>query len=464
MSGIKQKAYLIFILTALMSGTINGQKMPAKKRYLSIGDTIPDVLLKTINYSKEFVRPSDFKGKLLILDYWATWCNDCVKQFPKLVKMQQKFGDRLAILPIAYDGSKADNELFYKKRKAQGMEIKLPSVVEDSVLTKNFFFNTIPHEIWVNDKGKIIAITGSREVNDSIVQRVLNGEDVAMTLKYVDPDYDSGEPFLIYGNGGPDTSYIMRSVLSRYKPQIRGRSLTSFAHKVEDRVYPNRIFFANRAIWAMYFFLHTSRLYYTGKEAEIYSWDVARSKRIILEGKARDIFSISPPPNSSIETIEQWHRDYFYCYELSVPDDLTPIQVINKAVSDLDNYFNVTSKVEKRKVTYYALVRTSDKDKVKTKGGQRLEKYQSLENDSLKFVNQPISALASSITINSRQLPIIVDSTGYTGNADIAIAFPAKTATIESINKELRRYDLSLIRKEAEMDMLVISGNEVEKK
>ena len=46
---------------------------------LTIGDKVPDVEFENvINYSDKKVRLSDFKGKLMILDFWATWCTSCI--------------------------------------------------------------------------------------------------------------------------------------------------------------------------------------------------------------------------------------------------------------------------------------------------------------------------------------------------------------------------------------------------
>src|SRR5690349_12062447 len=76
------------------------------KSELTIGDTMQDVEINNIvNGKKGSVKVSDFKGKLLILDFWATWCSPCIKVMPKLDSLQKYFGSKIQILPVTYEDS-----------------------------------------------------------------------------------------------------------------------------------------------------------------------------------------------------------------------------------------------------------------------------------------------------------------------------------------------------------------------
>src|SRR5690606_22197853 len=68
-------------------GTAKKQSITA----LNIGDQIPDALwntpLQVINHpdGKDYITLNDYRDrKLIILDFWATWCGSCIKNFPKL--------------------------------------------------------------------------------------------------------------------------------------------------------------------------------------------------------------------------------------------------------------------------------------------------------------------------------------------------------------------------------------------
>src|SRR5690606_35558675 len=73
---------------------------------LSIGDQIPDELwnmpLQVVNHpeGKKNITLSEYKGKLIILDFWATWCVPCIRNFPKLHALQGEFGDKIKLLAV----------------------------------------------------------------------------------------------------------------------------------------------------------------------------------------------------------------------------------------------------------------------------------------------------------------------------------------------------------------------------
>lgn len=62
----------------------------------------PDFVLK--KWGGGMAKLSDYRGKVVILDFWATWCPPCLKEIPDFVKLQKKYGDKgLVILGISLD-------------------------------------------------------------------------------------------------------------------------------------------------------------------------------------------------------------------------------------------------------------------------------------------------------------------------------------------------------------------------
>src|SRR5690606_28821750 len=75
---------------------------------LQIGDTIPEVLwhmpLQMVKAGQEgstTITLNDYRGKLIILDFWATYCSPCVAAFPKMDSLRNGFSEDLAIIPIS---------------------------------------------------------------------------------------------------------------------------------------------------------------------------------------------------------------------------------------------------------------------------------------------------------------------------------------------------------------------------
>jgi len=61
----------------------------------------PDFLLTDSRGSQ--VRLSDYKGKVVVLNFWATWCGPCKASFPKYQKLVERFPNDLAVLAVSVD-------------------------------------------------------------------------------------------------------------------------------------------------------------------------------------------------------------------------------------------------------------------------------------------------------------------------------------------------------------------------
>ncbi len=75
----------------------------------------PDFKLVTIN--GDTVRLADFKGKVVVIDFWATWCPPCRQEIPGFVELKKKYHDKVEIIGISVDQSKDKVVDFYKKNK-----------------------------------------------------------------------------------------------------------------------------------------------------------------------------------------------------------------------------------------------------------------------------------------------------------------------------------------------------------
>lgn len=78
-----------------------GEFVPAPEPYPAPSVSLADLSGKTVDLS-------DFRGKPVIVNLWATWCQPCRREMPSLARLQSRFGDRIAILAVSEDrgGSK----------------------------------------------------------------------------------------------------------------------------------------------------------------------------------------------------------------------------------------------------------------------------------------------------------------------------------------------------------------------
>jgi cytochrome c biogenesis protein CcmG, thiol:disulfide interchange protein DsbE len=83
---------------------------------LKIGDAAPAFTIKTINGKS--VSLSDFRGDVVLLNFWATWCGPCQTEMPRFMRFQRQYGPQhFQVIGISMDDSDAPVRTFAAKLK-----------------------------------------------------------------------------------------------------------------------------------------------------------------------------------------------------------------------------------------------------------------------------------------------------------------------------------------------------------
>lgn len=78
---------------------------------LKVGDAFPDLA----KYKLEGKLPDDLKGKIVLVDFWASWCAPCKKSFPTLDELGRRYGtNSFVVLAINVDEHRGNMEKFLK--------------------------------------------------------------------------------------------------------------------------------------------------------------------------------------------------------------------------------------------------------------------------------------------------------------------------------------------------------------
>ncbi|HEX4997377.1 MAG TPA: TlpA disulfide reductase family protein [Terriglobia bacterium] len=97
-----------------------------------IGDA-PEFSL--VNVSGGTLKSSDFAGKVVIVDFWATWCKPCIEEIPKYNKLRENLGDKgLEILGITLESGKLDEV----RPEVAKLKIRYPVVMGDDKVGEDF--------------------------------------------------------------------------------------------------------------------------------------------------------------------------------------------------------------------------------------------------------------------------------------------------------------------------------------
>ena len=159
------KLLTIFIYLITVSFGFTAEKPDIKNLILTNNLKIyEDVIFKDAN--QKDVDLADFKGKLLILNFWATWCSPCREEMPSLDHLQSNSNlNNLKIFPINIEQEDVSkSESFFKELGIQNLEIYFDAPI---TLAKKFSLRGVPTTILFNKKGEEFArIIGSIDFKD----------------------------------------------------------------------------------------------------------------------------------------------------------------------------------------------------------------------------------------------------------------------------------------------------------
>ena len=154
------KLLIIFTYLIITSFSYASEKPDIKNLVLIKNPkTYEDVIFKDIN--KKDVNLDDFKGNLIILNFWATWCAPCKEEMPSLDNLQSNRNlSNLKIFPINVDQEdRSKAEFFFRELNIQNLDIYVDAPI---TLAKKFALRGVPTTILFNKKGKEFArIMGS---------------------------------------------------------------------------------------------------------------------------------------------------------------------------------------------------------------------------------------------------------------------------------------------------------------
>jgi peroxiredoxin len=115
---VRRASVLLAFLTVLLAGCYRGSRPPR------IGTAAPDF---TVQDADRTVTLRDLHGKVVVLNFWATWCAPCVEEMPSLVQLQQRFKDKgISVVGVSIDVDGDAYRKFLKDYKIDFVTVRDP--------------------------------------------------------------------------------------------------------------------------------------------------------------------------------------------------------------------------------------------------------------------------------------------------------------------------------------------------
>jgi peroxiredoxin len=122
---------------------------------VSVGKIAPDFELP--DETGKSWKLSDYKGKVVLLDFWGFWCSFCVKELPELRKMNDEFKDKDFVL-LGINTDKDELKEIQKKLSESVVNWRQGMVPGKADLIKDYQVTGFPTKVLIDREGKIVYI------------------------------------------------------------------------------------------------------------------------------------------------------------------------------------------------------------------------------------------------------------------------------------------------------------------
>ncbi len=142
-------------LAIIISATLFSLPACAKKEspLPVVGNRAPSFTLKDTD--GKTVRLSDFSGRVVVIDFWATWCHPCKESTAELEKLHRKYKDKgVVILGISMDSG--DSAMLKVKSFAEKNDLTYPMLIDDGKASESYAVYNIP-ATYILDRNHVIV-------------------------------------------------------------------------------------------------------------------------------------------------------------------------------------------------------------------------------------------------------------------------------------------------------------------
>ncbi|WP_286841130.1 MULTISPECIES: TlpA family protein disulfide reductase [Sphingobacterium] len=346
---------------------------------LKPGDKIPEAVwdqsleLNYFNGIKKTIKFADLKGKLILLDFWATWCPSCIEGFPHLEDVLAINKDEIAVLLVnstqTKDTQKRVQDLKKKYKTAYGFQTSLPYLFGDTIFQQLFPHNAVPHVVWINKDGILVANTYPNALSKENITAVLhtgnadfhqkkmrtNKEVALITNEMLNNGFYAGSVFQTYQEGLDASSgnYSFDGKRTRYQLlNLRFSQLVAIAFQKELKGIPWR------------------------------HWQFATSSGV--------------NPKHRLLTPNRYENSF--CYEMVVLDSLPKSRAKQFFTEDFKKFFGIKLSVENKPTDVWPVSFNSAAEKIRSKGGIP-EVFLGDSQTEMKFRNIPLELLVDNLSL-----------------------------------------------------------------
>ncbi|MFC1225331.1 TlpA family protein disulfide reductase [Pedobacter sp. BG31] len=423
------KIFLHFLLFMALTANRAAAQGARPASGIAVGGAVPEAIWQSSHFAFSGDKPDEgkntsvtlnrYRGKLILLDFWATYCVPCITSFPKMQVLQQKYQNDLQII-LVNNEPLARATAFLQKRKDEHNEA-FTAIVADTLLNNTFPHRTIPHYVWIGKDGKVLAITGEEELEElKLLQAMAGVGNSFVNKKNIDPALP-----LFSSADFPTKGLQKYSLLT--KGRVSGLASGTQLRKAKSGLLLGRAF-TNTNFFSLY-----------------------SSIGRVLQRAAGQRFSDQQLRYTGADSAG-FLRDS-YNYEFVVPERLSA-RLYPMMLADLNTYSPYVGTLKTEKIDCLVLERYGTARTAMNNGGGRILDQGTGRQGALNLKNVPFVALVDHIeNLGWNRLPVI-NKTGISQRLSISIPL---TGNLQEVNAGLLPYGLRLRPAKQKITMMLIS-------
>jgi len=157
--GFKVKVFAIKLFSTSANVVEEGQQVP-----------LDSYVWKLIDLENRILDFEDQKGKVILVNFWATWCPPCVAEMPSMQELYNEYGDQVTFMFVTSDDRQKVKAFLERK------DLDLPVYHPASDTPKKLESKLLPTTYIIDKNGKIVVEeTGAADWNSSSIRMLIDG-------------------------------------------------------------------------------------------------------------------------------------------------------------------------------------------------------------------------------------------------------------------------------------------------
>ena len=130
-----------------------------------------------LNTELQEVSLADYQGKVVIVDFWATWCQPCQEEIPRFIELYDEYRaqgfEMIGISTDDIEGRLKTIEIFFEELGKDGFDINYPILLADSETIQKYQVPGIPAAYLINRDGEIVKVFNGAQEDKAIYESEL---------------------------------------------------------------------------------------------------------------------------------------------------------------------------------------------------------------------------------------------------------------------------------------------------